>query len=302
MREPRAIATTVRAILATATLAAALAAAGACAATPGPTSVSARVVASFYPLQFVAEQVGGARVSVTTLSQPGAEPHDLELGPRQVADVAEADLVVYLSGFQPAVDEALHNADAPSLDAATAVPLLNAATTGTDPHFWLDPTRLATRARAGAERLGVNDKAGAAGHRERARELSERLDQLDRDYTEGLRTCQAREIVTSHTAFGYLAERYQLEQIGITGLSPETEPTPRRLAEVAETARRTGATTIFFETLVSEKVAETIATEVGASTAVLDPIEGLARGATGDYFSVMRANLSTLRAALGCTP
>ncbi|KWV32221.1 metal ABC transporter substrate-binding protein [Micromonospora rifamycinica] len=276
------------------------------------------VVAAFYPLQYVAERVGGGAVTVTNLAKPGAEPHDLELNPRQVGQVSDAELVFYLKGFQPAVDEAVaQNAADRALDVTTVVPLRDAAAGGhdhegedghaeeedggKDPHLWLDPTRLATVADKLAERLGAVDPDRAADYTTRARTLRGELDKLDAEYTAGLATCQRREIVVSHAAFGYLAERYRLEQIGLTGLTPDTEPAPQRLAEVAREAREHKATTIFFETLVSPKVAETIAAEVGAKTAVLDPIEGLSTDGGGDYLSVMRANLTTLRTALGCS-
>ncbi|MFJ6199638.1 metal ABC transporter substrate-binding protein [Micromonospora sp. NPDC092111] len=276
------------------------------------------VVAAFYPLQFVAERVGGDAVTVTNLAKPGAEPHDLELNPRQVGQLSDAELVFYLKGFQPAVDEAVDQNAAPrAFDVTTVAPLLDAAAGGhqhqgaaghaeegnggRDPHLWLDPTRLATVADRLADRLGTVDPDRAADYAARARTLRADLEKLDAEYTTGLTTCQRREIVVSHTAFGYLAARYRLEQVGITGLTPDTEPSPKRLAEVAREAREHGATTIFFETLVSPKVAETIAAEVGAKTAVLDPIEGLSADGGGDYLSVMRANLTTLRTALGCS-
>ncbi|WP_431925848.1 metal ABC transporter substrate-binding protein [Micromonospora wenchangensis] len=275
------------------------------------------VVAAFYPLQFVAERVGGDAVTVTNLAKPGAEPHDLELNPRQVGQVSEAELVFYLKGFQPAVDEAVaQNAADRAFDVTTVAPLRDATagghehegedgheeeSGGKDPHLWLDPTRLATVADKLAERLGVVDPDRAADYTGRARTLRGELEKLDTEYATGLKTCQRREIVVSHAAFGYLTERYQLEQIGLTGLTPDTEPAPQRLAEVAREARAHGATTIFFETLVSPKVAETIAAEVGAKTAVLDPIEGLSADGGGDYLSVMRTNLTTLRTALGCS-
>ncbi|GAA4580783.1 zinc ABC transporter substrate-binding protein [Micromonospora coerulea] len=273
------------------------------------------VVAAFYPLQFLAERIGGDAVRVTNLAKPGAEPHDLELNPRQVGQVSDADLIVYLKGFQPAVDEAVdQNGGDRGFDVAGVQPLRDAAagghehegeagheekTGGKDPHVWLDPTRLATIGDRLAERLGTADPDRAADFTARARTLRAELGQLDADYAQGLKTCQRREIVVSHTAFGYLAERYQLEQVGITGLTPDTEPAPQRLAEVAREAREHRATTIFFETLVSPKVAETVAREVGAKTAVLDPIEGGPAG--GDYLSAMRANLQTLRTALDCS-
>ncbi|WP_200215340.1 metal ABC transporter substrate-binding protein [Micromonospora coerulea] len=274
------------------------------------------VVAAFYPLQFLAQRIGGDAVRVTNLAKPGAEPHDLELNPRQVGQVSDAELIVYLKGFQPAVDEAVdQNGGDRGFDVAGVQPLRDAAagghehegeagheeekTGGKDPHVWLDPTRLATIGDRLAERLGTADPDRAADFTARARTLRAELGQLDADYAQGLKTCQRREIVVSHTAFGYLAERYQLEQVGITGLTPDTEPAPQRLAEVAREAREHRATTIFFETLVSPKVAETVAREVGAKTAVLDPIEGGPAG--GDYLSAMRANLQTLRTALDCS-
>jgi zinc transport system substrate-binding protein len=259
------------------------------------------VVVAFYPLQFVAERVGGDAVAVTNLAKPGAEPHDLELNAVQVGQVSEAKLVVYLKGFQPAVDEAVaQEAGDAAFDVAGAVPLLNDGGR-TDPHLWLDPTRLATVADQLAQRLSAADAAHAADYRGRAEALRADLEKLDKEYAAGLKTCQRREIVTSHAAFGYLADRYGLRQIGLTGLTPEDEPSPQHLAEVTAGAREHHATTIFFETLVSPKVAETIAREVGAKTAVLDPIEGLRPGSSGDYLSVMRTNLATLRQALGCT-
>ncbi|WP_319462953.1 metal ABC transporter substrate-binding protein [Micromonospora sp. RTP1Z1] len=272
------------------------------------------VVAAFYPLQFLAERIGGDAVKVSNLAKPGAEPHDLELNPRQVGQVVDAELIVYLAGFQPAVDEAVaQNGGDRAFDVATVEPLRDAAagghehdgeagheeTGGKDPHVWLDPTRLATIGDRLAERLGRTDPDHAADYTARARSLRADMTALDTAYAQGLKTCQRREIVASHTAFGYLAARYQLEQVGITGLTPDSEPSPQRLAAVAKEAREHRATTIFFETLVSPKVAETVAREVGARTAVLDPIEG--PPADGDYLSAMRANLQTLRTALDCS-
>jgi len=275
------------------------------------------VVTAFYPLMYVASAVGGAGVSVTSLTPPGAEPHDLELTTEQVRRIADADLVVYLRGFQPQVDETVdQQASDSAFDAAGVGPLreLGAADDdhgdddhgdgdagGKDLHVWLDPIRLAAIADRLADRLSEVDPTDAAGYRTRAVDLRAVLERLDREYADALKTCERHEIVTSHAAFGYLAERYGLRQLAISGLSPEAEPSPRRLAEVAQQARDHKVTTIFFETLVSPKVAETLAREVGARAEVLDPIEGLAPSATGDYVTVMRDNLARLRTALGCT-
>lgn len=272
------------------------------------------VVAAFYPLQFVAEKVGGDAVEVTNLVPPGVESHDLELEPQQVGELSDADMVLYLGGFQPAVDEAVdQNAKDAAFDAAEVEPLedgyvpleegeLHEDEKGKDPHVWLDPVRFSAIATAAAEKLGEVDADNAEDYAQRADELGDELTKLDEEYRTGLANCTQKTIVVSHNSFGYLAKRYGLEQVPITGLTPEEEPSAARLAEVAKFAKDRQVTTIFFETLVSPKIAETLASDVGAKAAVLDPIEGLEADAQdGDYLSVMRENLSTLRSALGCT-
>ncbi|MGW5581222.1 metal ABC transporter substrate-binding protein [Micromonospora chokoriensis] len=306
-------------VLAAATALLALGAAAGCSTgdSAGADPKRVDVVAAFYPLQFLSERIGGDAVRVTNLAKPGAEPHDLELNPSQVGQVSDAELIVYLKGFQPAVDDAVaQNGGDRAFDVTSVQPLLDASAGGhdhegeeghteenggKDPHVWLDPTRLAGIGDQLAQRLGTADPDHAADYTARAAALRAELTALDGEFKTGLATCQRREIVTSHAAFGYLADRYQLDQVGITGLSPDVEPSPQRLAHVIEEAKEHQATTIFFETLVSPKVAETIAGQVGAKTAVLDPIEGLAAGSNGDYLSVMRTNLQTLQTALSCS-
>ncbi len=256
-----------------------------------------QVVASFYPIAYAAEQVGGGKVTVTNLTPPGVEPHDIELTARDVGRVRDADVVLYLdSGFQPAVEDAVEGASGTVVDLLDGIQLRKATDDElvSDPHVWLDPVLYAGIVR----RIGV--ELGAQGP---AAQLAARLEALDREFERGLSHCERRQLVTSHAAFGYLAERYGLEQVPITGIAPEAEPTPRQLEDTVERVRETGATTVFFETLVSPRVAETVARETGASTAVLDPLEGLTEGEADrgdDYFSVMRANLAALRKALAC--
>jgi zinc transport system substrate-binding protein len=261
------------------------------------------VLAAFYPLVFVAEQIGGPDVSVANLTTPGVEPHDLELTPRQVAAVADADLVIYLKGFQPAVDEAVEqNADRP-LEVSSVVPLTSTPGSGAaqDPHFWLDPTKLAQLVDPVSEQLVVIDPAHAHTFAERAGALKTKLAGLNADYRAGLASCARTEIVTAHAAFGYLAERYRLEQVPIAGLSPDQEPAPDRIRQIQQLVQALGVTTIFFERLLSADLAETIARDTGATTALLDPLEGITDPATNDYLTVMRANLAALRKALSCT-
>jgi zinc transport system substrate-binding protein len=251
------------------------------------------LVAAFYPIAFAAEQLDPS-AQVENLTPPGAEPHDLEVTPQDVRDLQSANLVLLLGrGFQPQLESAAGGStgvvvkllDTPGLDVRPG-----------DPHVWLDPHRYALIVAEIARHLGPRADANA-------KRLIAGLNRLDAEYRSGLADCQRHEIVTSHEAFGYLAPRYGLEQVAVSGISPEAEPTPGALQDAVDAVRRTGATTVFTEPLVSPKLAETVARETGAKTAVLNPIEGLtpdqeSRGE--DYFSLMRENLATLREALGC--
>lgn len=284
------------------------------------------VVAAAYPFQFVAERVAGQHGQVTSLTQPGAEPHDVELTPQQVASVGEADLVVYEKTFQAAVDEAVaQNAGDNAFDTTTVVPMQELGSEhshegeehaageehvegeehshegGLDPHVWLDPMNMATIGKAVAERLAAVDPDNAADYTANAEALAADLTAVDQEFTDGLADCDRTEFITSHEAFGYLAERYELTQIGISGLSPDTEPSPARIAEVQTEAKEHGVTTIFYETLVSPDVAQAIASDLGLKTDVLDPIEGITPDSRGtEYLEVMKANLTALTAANGC--
>lgn len=266
-----------------------------------------RLTASFYPLAWLATQVAGPGFYVQNLTKPGAEPHDLELTPRQVIDVGESKLAFYVKGVQPAVDKAVrqhaknHSLDAESVVTTLPAPQDEANDGAVDPHLWLDPSRFATVATALGERLARIDGENAAGYRTRAAQVVTRLTALDAEFRTGVRGCVRKEIVTGHAAFGYLAARYGLTQVGVAGLDPEAEPSPQRLAEMTGLIRRTGATTVFTETLASPKTADTLAREAGVRTEVLDPVEGIRPGSHDDYFTIMRRDLATLRTALGCS-
>ena len=255
------------------------------------------VLASFYPLEFVVERVGGNSVRVTNLTPPGAEPHDLELGANDLVEVREADLVVYLRGISAAVDDAVNTAAGTRWFDVTALARLEKE----DIHFWLDPLRLADVADGMAQRLAELDPSGADAFRANAAALRADLVALDAEFVSGLATCARRDLVTSHAAFGYLATRYGMNQESVSGLSPDGEPTAAALARVADFVRDEGVTTIYTETLLSSATARAVASETGARVAVLDPLEGLAEGAVGDYLTVMRANLEVLRTGQGCT-
>jgi len=263
-----------------------------CGGSDGHSSTRETVVASFYPLAFAAEQVGGEAVSVENLTPPGAEPHDLEVSPSDVSNIKSAELVLLLGhGFQPQLEDAAGSG--PDVVALLDTPALDLHPDG-DPHVWLDPIRYMKI----VDRIGVVLRRPAAVSR-----LLARLRKLDKDYRSGLADCARRDIVTSHEAFAYLAERYGLNQIAVTGLNPEAEPTPQALQQTVDVVRASDATTVYFERLVSPRLAETVARETGTKTAVLDPIEGLTdteRKQGADYFTLMRANLRALQAGLGC--
>ncbi len=274
----------------------------------GPT-----VVAAFYPLAYAAEQVGGDQIDVIDLTPPGAEPHDLELSPSQVAQIAEADLVLYIPGFQPAIDEAIDQVAADhALDVTAQIPLLPAEDhaddgddhadenlTG-DPHVWLNPLNMSIIGTEIRDRLVMIDATAADTYTSGSTNLSASMEALNAEWLQGTASCRSRDLVVSHEAFAYLAAQYNFVQVGIAGIAPETEPSPARLAEIADFVRVNGVTTIYYETLVDPKVAQTVAAETGATTAVLDPIEGLAEGSTQDYVTLMQANLAAVQAGQGC--
>jgi zinc transport system substrate-binding protein len=255
------------------------------------------VVAAFYPLAYAAEEVGREDITVTDLTPAGVEPHDLELSAQQVAQIGAADLVLYVPGFQPAVDEAIaQQAPDAAVDVTQGLDLIP-----DDPHVWLDPQNMAVIGQTVADRLTALDPEAGDALSANQRAFAENMGALNSSFEAGLEACTTRTMVVSHEAFGYLAAAFGLQQVGISGLSPESEPSPARLREVADIVRSDGVTTIYYETLVDPKVAQTLADEIGVTTAVLDPLEGLPEGATGDYTSVMEQNLATLRAGQGCS-
>lgn len=279
------------------------------------------VVTGFYPLAYVAERVAGDRMEVVNLTTPGGEPHDLELGPAQTADLADADLVVSLPGFQPAVDASVETNSTGSVlhvDDVITLAKIDDHEEGhseeghseedehahehgdTDPHFWQDSLLMADLGEAMAEELADLDPDHAKEYRENSAALRSDLEALDQEYETGLSGCAIDVVVVSHDAFGYLG-RYGLHFEPIAGLSPDAEPSPAELARLDRLIRKEGVTTVFSERLATAEFAETLAREAGVETAVLDPIEGLSdQTADSDYLSLMRANLAALREANRC--
>jgi zinc transport system substrate-binding protein len=280
------------------------------------------VTASFYPLAFLADRIGGAYVQVTDLTKPGTEPHDLELAPRQIAALSKADVIVSLHGLQPAVDDAIAQSGvARTVDAAKLTTLEDHGTevdgrhhttgdngsggdseddAGSDPHVWLDPVRYAQVAEGVGKALEAADPAHKDAYGKNTAALVAQLRALDASFRDGLANRTTDTFLTTHAAFGYLAERYGLVEEAINGIDPEAEPSAARMKALHDLAGREHVTTVFFETLVSDKTARTLAGDLHLRTDVLDPIEGITPKSRGaDYFAVQRANLAALQKALG---
>ncbi len=258
------------------------------------------MVASFYPLYFFASTIGGDQATVENLTPAGAEPHDYELTPKDIVRLSQSQLIIFNGNVEPWVDKIKNSV------AGKPVVLVEAAenlATATDPHVWLDPVLAQQEADAVLKGFIQADPAHADEYTRRAQGLKKEFSVLDQEYRTGLAQCQKKDFVTSHAAFGYLASRYQLHQVSIAGISRDEEPSAKALADIAAFVRKNNIQYIFFESLVSPKLSETIANEVGAKTLVLNPIEGLTDEelvAGKNYFTAMRENLVNLRLALEC--
>lgn len=293
------------------------------------------VVASFYPMEYLAEEIGGKHVNVTTLTEPGQEPHDLEISARQTAQLQESDAVLYLKGLQPTVDDAVAQSGPETKIEAGSLTKLeehdeeadahegeghegeegeghedeegegheddgHGHEGGKDPHVWLDPVKYAEIAQGVGDAFAKADPGHAADYRANTDALVKRLGALDTRFEDGLKNTRTKVFITTHAAFGYLAERYGLTEEAISGLDPESEPSAARVKELEKMAKEDGVTTVFYETLVSDRTAKTLARDSGLDTDVLDPLEGITDDSRGDnYVQVMESNLEALRKALG---
>ncbi|MFG3150887.1 metal ABC transporter solute-binding protein, Zn/Mn family [Streptomyces sp. NPDC048219] len=283
------------------------------------------VVASFYPMAFLAEQIGGDHVNVTSLTGPGQEPHDLEVSTKQRAQLEESDAALYLAGLQPAVDEAVTQSGiGTKIDAASLTSLEEhgnevgghaaehdhaaeedghdhgGETGGKDPHIWLDPVKYAEVAEGVGKAFEKADPDHAADYGKNTAALVKRLGDLNTAFETGLKDTRTKVFITTHAAFGYLAERYGLTEEAISGLDPESEPSAARIKDLEKMAAADGVSTVFYETLVSDRTAKTVAKDANLRTDVLDPLEGITGRSRGeDYFQVMEANLKALQTALG---
>ena len=257
-----------------------------------------QVTASFYPLYFFAKEITGDKADVYNLTPAGAEPHDYELTAGDRARIEDSELLILNGGKLEPWGDRVRTALTGSRTRVVAV-----GGNGADPHVWLDPRLAKIQARSILEALVAVDPTAEELFQNNFNLLEGKMDALDREYRATLTNCEKKDIITTHAAFGYLADEYGLNQIGISGLSPDEEPSSGRLVEIAEFVRKNNIKYIFFETLVSPKLAETIAHEVGAETLQLNPLEGIsdADARNGkNYFTEMEKNLANLRIALEC--
>ncbi|REK90295.1 zinc ABC transporter substrate-binding protein [Streptomyces inhibens] len=279
-----------------------------------------KVTASFYPMEFLAQQIGGKHVEVSDLTKPGVEPHDLELTPQQTGRLGESGAIVYLKGLQPAVDDAVKQSGVKNVADAAALTSLeehgtevdghhhttgdnhshSEAEGGKDPHIWLDPVKYAEVAKGVNKTLAKADPDHKADFQKNTDTLVKKLEALNKEFQDGLKKRASDTFITTHAAFGYLAERYGLTEEAISGLDPESEPSAKRIRDLHSLATEHHVSTIFFETIANPATAKALAGDLHLKTDVLDPLEGITAKSRGkDYFGVQRANLAALQKALG---
>ncbi|WIK64907.1 metal ABC transporter substrate-binding protein [Gleimia hominis] len=330
---------------------AALALAGCSAGSEASKTQTLDIRTAIYPLEYIAKNVGGDHVKVTSLTPPNVEAHDLELSPKTVAGLSTADSVIYLRKFQPAVDAAVDQTSSlKSLDITSAAHLLPANEDehshehaegdhnehsdkahdhgdeaehehdhgdeadheehghehhhhhdvgGMDPHFWLDPDRMVSVAQQVSDHLSEIDKAHAADYHKNLESLKKQLKDLSGTMTSSFKSCKRENFIVSHEAFGYLAQKTGLKQIGVSGIEPEVAPSPARLNEIAKIVKETGTTTLYTEIAISPKVIKVLANDLGVKTTTLDPLENQPKDGE-DYLSVMKKNIEVLQAGLEC--
>ena len=268
------------------------------------------VAASFYPLYFFAGEIGGDNAEVFNITPYGAEPHDYEPTVRDITKIEKSQLLIIIGGLESWGDKIKQSVSGRKIvivytgEGLTRGDIVQSGKEITDYHIWLSPILASQMADKILEGFVKADPNNAFYYRANAETLKLKLNNLDAKYKQGLAVCENRNIITSHSAFGYLASTYNLKQIPIAGLSPDAEPSSRQLAMITDFAKEHNVKVIFFESLVSPKLSQTIAAEVGAYTSVLDPIEGLVHDdkvAGKNYFDLMEQNLSNLIGALQCT-
>lgn len=268
------------------------------------------IVTSFYPMAFFAQQITGDKADITNVTPAGAEPHDYEPSTQDIAKMEQANLIILNGNVEPWGDKVKANLKNSSVRIITAGEglatrtLTENGTTTADPHVWLDPVLATQEVQKISDTIISIDSNNSEFYKANTAVVLQKLHQLDTAYKTGLSSCQNKDIITSHAAFGYLAQQYGLNQLAIAGLSPDEEPSAQTLITISNFVHDHNVKYIFFESLVSPKLSQTIANEMHAQTLELNPLEGLTANEVQqgkDYFSVMQSNLHNLQLALACT-
>jgi len=273
------------------------------------------VYTSFFTMKDFASKIGGDKIKLYNIIPMGADPHDWEQTPSMISSLEYADVFIFNgAGIEHWVDKVLGTIRNQSLivvEATAGIDLLEGSCENhdarvfhmhdSDPHVWLNPMNAKHQMQIIRDAFVQADPNNTDYYNRNFEYYAAELDKLDAEFRDALSGLQNKTIIVSHEAFGYLCDAYGLNQIGIAGLEPNTEPSPARMAQIIELVNLYEINVIFFEELASSRIVDTIARETGARTAVLSSIEGLtdAQVAAGDdYFSVMRQNLQVLKEAL----
>ncbi|MCR4441454.1 MAG: zinc ABC transporter substrate-binding protein [Peptococcaceae bacterium] len=269
-----------------------------------PAGQQLKVYTSIYPLYDFTKRIGGPGINVINITPPGAEPHSFQPSARLVAELARSRIFIYNgAGMEPYLEKLKQavQGNAPLMvNASQGLDLLE-----NDPHTWLSPINAENQGKTILEALILVDPANKKAYEANYEVFRKELQTLEQEYREALSKCKKNQIIVSHAAFAYLARDFGLVQIPVMGLSAEAEPTPGKLRELIELAKTNGISCIFFESLASPKVSETIAREINARTLVLHPLGSLTEKeirSGEDYFSIMRKNLENLKTALEYAP
>ncbi|HGF7425472.1 TPA: zinc ABC transporter substrate-binding protein [Enterococcus faecium] len=277
------------------------------------------IVTTFYPIYDFTKEIVGDEGNVKLLIPAGTEPHDFEPSAKERAEISDADVFVYNSSdmefFVDSLKDSVDSKQTLMIEAAKGIDRLESQEADEheeseeghnhaheyDPHVWLDPVLAIKEVRTIAGKLGEKYPDKKEIFTKNADAYIKKLEALDQKYSEELKNATNRTFVTQHAAFAYLANQYNLEQVAISGVSPDQEPTPSRLAELKEFVKKNNIKVIYFEENASSKVAETLSNETGVKLEVLNPLESLTNEqikAGENYISVMEKNLEALKESI----
>ena len=268
-----------------------------------------KIVTSFYPIYAMVKEISGDLNDVRMI-QSSSGIHSFEPSANDIAAIYDADVFVYhshtLESWAGSLDLSLQNSKVKVIEASEGmtferVPGLEDMQAGDgidektlyDPHTWLDPEKVAEEAQIIADKLSELDKANKDTYQKNVQSYSNKAHDLTNKYKPIFEKASQKTFVTQHTAFSYLAKRFGLNQLGIAGISPDQEPSPRQLTEIQEFAKTYKVKTIFTESNASSKVADTLVKSTGVSLKTLNPLEADPQN-DKSYLENLEENLAVL--------